>query len=66
VHNPGYTYTNVTVTLETNLYDASNENIVWSGRSATFNPGDVRDVINPTAKLIVQNLIDEGLVQPKK
>jgi len=63
VTSPGYTYTDVTVILETNLYDASNENIAWSGQSATFNPEDVHEVIGPTAKLIVNKLIEEGFIQ---
>lgn len=65
VHDPGYTYENVTVSLETNLYDASNEALVWSGQSATFNPGNVGDVIGPTTKLIVSTLVGEGLISPK-
>jgi hypothetical protein len=65
-HTGGYTYTNVTVTLETNLYDASDESIVWSGRSETFNPNEVGDIIKPTAKMVVDQLIDEGLIHPKK
>ena len=63
VTSPGYTYTDVTVILETNLYDASNESIAWSGQSATFNPEDVHEVIGPTAKLIVNKLIEEGFIQ---
>ena len=66
VTSPGYTYTDVTVTLETNLYDARNENIVWSGQSQTFNPNDVNDVIRPTTRMIVDQMIDEGLIDPKK
>ncbi len=66
VTSPGYTYTDVTVTLETNLYDAKTEAIAWSGQSQTFNPNDVNDVITPTTRMIVDKLIDDGLVDPKK
>jgi len=58
-------YENVTVSLETNLYDASTETLVWSGQSATFNPNNVADVIKPTTRLIVNTLVDEGLIKSK-
>lgn len=66
VTSPGYTYTETTVSLETNLYDASTEALVWSGQSATFNPDSVQDVVTPTAKQIVDHLIQNGFVNPKK
>ena len=47
-HDPGYTYEKVTVSLETNLYNASDEAIIWSGQSQTFDPKGVDDVIGPT------------------
>lgn len=65
-HDPGYTYEKVTVTLETNLYDAGNGEIIWSGRSNTFDPSSVQDVIGPTTQLIVEELVARKLLQPKK
>jgi len=65
-HDPGYSYEKVTVTLETNLYDAANGNIIWSGQSQTFDPGGVGDVIGPTAGLIVEELVTQRLLHPKK
>jgi hypothetical protein len=65
-HDPGYTYEKVTVVLETNLYDASNGEIIWSGQSNTLDPGGVNDVIEPTTALIVEELVINKLLHPKK
>lgn len=65
-HDPGYTYEKVTVTLETNLYDAANEQLIWSGQSNTFDPSGAQDVVGPTASLIVEELVNRKLLSPKK
>ena len=65
-HDPGYTYEKVTVSLETNLYNASDEAIIWSGQSQTFDPKGVDDVIGPTVELIVEELVLQKLLHPKK
>lgn len=65
-HDPGYTYEKVTVTLETNLYDAETGELIWSGRSNTFDPAGVQDVIGPTTQLIVEELVARKLLHPKK
>lgn len=62
---PGYTYEDVTVTLETNLYDASSGDLIWTGQSQTFNPETADDVITPTIHMIVDELKSRGLVTKK-
>ena len=64
-HDPGYTYEKVTVVLETNLYDAASGDIIWSGQSNTLDPSGVNDVIEPTAALIVEELVANRLLHPK-
>lgn len=65
-HDPGYSYEKVTVTLETNLYDAGTGDIIWSGQSNTFDPGSVQDVVGPTVQIIVEELVSRKLLHPKK
>jgi len=65
-HDPGYTYEKVTVVLETNLYDAASGDIIWSGQSNTLDPSGVNDVIGPTVALIVDELVANKLLHPKK
>lgn len=65
-HDPGYSYEKVTVVLETNLYDAATGDIIWSGQSNTLDPGGIADVISPTVSIIVEELVTQQLLHPKK
>ena len=65
-HDPGYTYEKVTVSLETNLYDAANGKLIWSGQSDTFNPDNTQDVFGPTTDIIVDELVYQKLLSPRK
>jgi hypothetical protein len=65
-HDPGYTYEELTVSLETNLYDTANGKLIWSGQSESFNPSSTQDVIGPTTEIIVNELVDQKLLSPRK
>ena len=65
-HDPGYTYEKVTVSLETNLYDAANGKLIWSGQSDTYNPDSTQDVFGPTTDIIVDELVYQKLLTPRK
>jgi hypothetical protein len=62
VHEPGYYQENTTYLLETNLYDASNAKLVWSGISKSFNPSSASQVIGELSTLVVDNLKKNGLI----
>lgn len=63
VTTPGYTTRDVKVVLETNLYDAASETLVWSGQSVTFNPSSINDVIEPVTKKLVKQMVDSGVLR---
>lgn len=63
---PGYTYTDTIVILESNLYSVKDGTLVWAATSQTFNPNSAQDVIDPLTKLIVQSLLQDGIVVPAK
>ena len=65
VHRPGYYTTHETYTLETNLYDVETEELVWSARSRTFSPESVDEVIVDLTRLLIADLKDKKLIQPK-
>ena len=65
-HDPGYTYTKMTVSLETNLYDTANGKLIWSGQSETFDPASTQEVIGPTTEIIVDELVYQKLLSPGK
>jgi hypothetical protein len=65
-HDPGYTYEELTVSLETNLYDSANGKLIWSGQSDSFNPSSTQDVIGPTTEIIVDELVYQKLLSPRE
>jgi hypothetical protein len=66
VHEPGYSYDNTTVTLESNLYDTRNDQLVWAAQSQTFNPSHAEDVIIPVSRKIVDSLYQQKVIKPSK
>lgn len=65
VHRPGYYTTHETYTLETNLYDVESEELVWSAKTRTFSPESVDEVIVDLTRLLIADLKDKKLIQPK-
>ncbi len=65
VHRPGYYTTHETYTLETNLYDVETEELVWPARTRTFSPESVDEVIVDLTRLLIADLKDKKLIQPK-
>lgn len=52
----GYMDTTETTILETTIYDANKQNLVWAGKSATFEAGSVSEVARALAKLTLANI----------
>ena len=63
VHQPGYYKTNTIVRLETNLYDAGNADLVWSGQSNTMNPSSVADTIASATQAVAKQLAKDGVLR---
>lgn len=63
VHQPGYYTTNTKVLLETNLYDANTEKLIWSARSETLNPSSDRQMIDSVINSLIDDLTKNGLIQ---
>lgn len=56
VTTPGYYTTHEIVKLETNLYDAGTEKLVWSAQSETFAPESAEEVIDDLIRLVITDL----------
>ncbi len=60
VYEPGYLRTDKILTVGTSVYALDTEKLVWTSRSETFNPGDIRtvvkDVVTANAKAVRQEL----------
>ncbi|WP_315822938.1 hypothetical protein [Paraflavitalea speifideaquila] len=61
--DPGYYTTDKTYFMETNLYDASNEKLIWSAQSETMNPGSIDNFVRDYPKKLVEQLVKDGLLK---
>jgi len=65
VHSPGYYTTHVTVRLETNLYEAETEDLIWSGKSETLDPDSKPKMIDSVINVVIKNLQKDKLLPQK-
>jgi len=59
-NSTGYLSKNVVVVLETNIYEAKDKKLIWSGVSETVDPDKASDVINSFGDVLVSKLKGEG------
>lgn len=63
-YSPGYYTTDKVYYLETNLYDANTEKLVWSAQSQTYNPPNLDSFLASYEKAITEQVIKDNLVAP--
>lgn len=59
-NSSGYLSQDVVVVLETNIYDTSDKQLIWSGISETMDPDKASDVIYSFGETLVSKLKKEG------
>jgi hypothetical protein len=64
-HRPGYSSTKTTVRLATNLYDVKTEKLIWSGKSETFSPDSVNQLIDDVINVVIKDLQKNSLLPQK-
>lgn len=62
IYSPGYIKTDTIVTLETTVYDAETEKMVWAGGTKSFNPSSAKKVVAENADLILSSMKKAGLL----
>jgi hypothetical protein len=62
-HRPGYFETSKTVRLETNLYSAATNDLVWTAQSETVDPKSVPDLLNSMTAAVAKRLRSEGFIR---
>ncbi len=62
---PGYYESYKVLTLESNLYDTTTQQLVWSMQSENFDPSTPAKVIEQQIGLTIKILSERGLVQAK-
>jgi hypothetical protein len=60
--SPGYLTTDQLVQIETALYGVADARLVWAGRSQTFNPASLEDLIDEVVQVTVAELRREQLL----
>lgn len=63
-HDPGYYSTDKIYYLESNLYDSSTEELLWSAQSKTVNPSNIEDFAKEYTHVIVKQLVKDGVLTP--
>lgn len=62
LYSPGYYNENKVYFIETNLYDAETEELLWSAQSETYNPGSLPNFSREFSRMVVTAMKDEGLL----
>jgi hypothetical protein len=63
VYQPAYTVTDTIVRLETRLYAAATEEMVWGGITESLNPDSIDEIIKETAEVIGSDMREHGLIK---
>jgi len=63
VYDPGYYTTDNTDYVESNLYDAKTEKLLWSAQSKTLNPNDLEHFTNDYVNTLIDQLIKDGVAK---
>lgn len=66
VYTPGYTTTYTTVVLETTLYDAETQDLIWSMSSDTFDPASTNYLAQSVSKQVIKALQKDNLIRKIK
>ena len=62
LYAPGYYEEDKVYFLETNLYDAKTEQLLWSAQSESYNPSSLPDFADEFARVVVSKLEDDGIL----
>jgi hypothetical protein len=63
-YSPGYYQTEKVYYIQTNLFDAKTEKLVWSAQSKTYDPSSLDDFLQGYEKAIAEQMVKDGLVAP--
>ncbi len=65
LYSPGYYEEDKVYFIETNLYDADSEELLWSAQSETVNPRDLINFSEDFAELVVNRMIKDGAIETR-
>lgn len=62
LYSPGYYNEDKVYFIETNLYDAETEELLWSAQSEAYNPGSLPQFARDFSRMVVAAMKEEGLL----
>lgn len=62
LYDPGYYEEEKVYFLETNLYDAETEELLWSAQSESYSPTSIPDFSQEFSNVVVSKLEDDGIL----
>ena len=62
LYAPGYYDQEQVYYLETNLYDAKTEELIWAAQSETYDPSSIDDFLKGYVKSILEQMQKDGLI----
>jgi hypothetical protein len=63
IYEPGYYVTNTKYYWESNFYDMSDQKLLYSVQTQSFNPEDAGNLGHEYGKMIVKNMIDQDIIK---
>lgn len=66
LYSPGYYSEDKVYFLETNLYDADSEQLLWSAQSETYNPSSLEKFSKDFAAVMLEQMEKEGILKSKE
>ena len=63
-YDPGYVRTDITYTVETNVYSTRMGKLVWTGTTSTVNPTDLIQTVDEIVEAIHFKMVKEGFLTP--
>ena len=63
IYTPGYYATDKAYYLESNLFDAQNEKLLWSVRTEAYNPSSIEKFSKQYTELMIKQLEKDGLIK---
>ena len=63
VYRPGYTTTDTIVQLETRVFSAADEKLVWAGKSKSINVSSGEKIVKDLVALVVKDMRESGLIK---
>ncbi|MCH4821741.1 hypothetical protein ML462_01025 [Gramella lutea] len=62
-YDPGYYKTDKIYFIESNLYDANTEELIWSAQSKTVNPSNIDSFARDYTQAMIDELIKDGVLK---